>query len=184
MKEISILVAGFGGQGILFLGKLIAYGGMIQRKEITFFPAYGAEIRGGTANCTVIISDEMIGSPVVKSFDILIVMNEASLKRFQPRIKPDGLLIFNSSLIKHPETRTDIKAIGIPANELSAAQVRSSNMVMLGALLGAADILNTESAFAALKKMTPADRLKTIDENIDAIRKGIGYIEDKKSKNN
>ena len=99
--EHKIMVAGFGGQGILFLGKLLAYSGMLENKEVTWFPSYGAEVRGGTANCTVIISDEMIGSPVVRNPEILIVMNEASLDKFQPRLKNGGILIFDSSLIKN-----------------------------------------------------------------------------------
>ncbi|MGD1076570.1 MAG: 2-oxoacid:acceptor oxidoreductase family protein [Thermodesulfovibrionales bacterium] len=185
MSELKIIVAGFGGQGILFLGKLIACGGMMEGKEVTWFPSYGAEMRGGTANCTAVISDEMIGSPVVRNPDILIVMNEASLKRFHPRIKPDGLILFDSSLIHSPETRPDVRAIGIPASELaasSATRVTSANMVMFGALIAATGIIQEESAVKALDKLTPPKRKKTREENRAAITRGIQYIADTKSR--
>lgn len=198
MKEIKILVAGSGGQGILLLGRLIAYGGMLEGKEVTCFPSYGAEVRGGTANSTVIISDEMIGSPIIRNPDILIVMNIASLKKFQSRLKPNGLLIFDSSLITSPELRPDIHAIGVPASEiaassyestysqkstvLSGSQVRSANMVMLGALIAEAAVLRQESAVNALEKLTSAKREEALKGNKEAILKGIRYIADKKSK--
>lgn len=197
MKEVRILVAGFGGQGILLLGRLIAYGGMLQGKEVTCFPSYGAEVRGGTANSTVIISDEMIGSPIVRNPGIFIAMNEASLKKFQPRVEKDGLLIFDSSLIKTPEIRPDIRAIGIPATEMAASigekgssqkdgnhassQVRSANMVMLGALVAETGVVKIENAMKALEKLTSAKRKKTIDGNKEAIRRGIEYIAGEKS---
>ena len=199
MKEIRVLVAGSGGQGVLLLGRLIAYGGMLEGKQVTCFPSYGAEVRGGTANSTVILSDEMIGSPIVGNPDILIAMNEASLKRFQSKIRQDGLLIFDSSLIKSPEIRSDITAVDVPASviaasangkgssqrgpSLSAAQVRSANMVMLGALIGETGILKGENASSALERLTSARNRKTLEGNKEAIRKGIEYIADKKSKN-
>lgn len=197
MKDVRILVAGFGGQGVLLLGRLIAYGGMIEGKEVTCFPSYGAEIRGGTANSTVIISDEMIGSPIVGDPDILITMNEASLKRFQPKIKMKGLLIFDSSMIKSPDIRCDISAVDIPATviaasiggkepshkaALAATQVRSANMVMLGALIAETGILKVESVMNALERLTSGKSNKTLEGNREAIRRGIQYIADKKSK--
>jgi 2-oxoglutarate ferredoxin oxidoreductase subunit gamma len=197
VKEVRILVAGFGGQGVLLLGRLIAYGGMIEGKEVTCFPSYGAEMRGGTANSTVIVSDEMIGSPVVENPDIFIAMNEASLKRFQPKIRTNGLLIFDSSLIKSPQTRRDVSAVDIPAtviaasiggkepthaSALSATQVRSANMVMLGALLAETGILKVDSAMSALERLTSGKSKKTLDSNKEAIRRGMEYIDDKKSK--
>ncbi|GAB4417712.1 MAG: 2-oxoacid:acceptor oxidoreductase family protein [Thermodesulfovibrionales bacterium] len=184
MKETGILVAGSGGQGVLFLGRLIAYGGMAEGKEVTCFPSYGAEMRGGTANCTVIISDDMIGSPIVRNPDILIAMNEASLRRFQPRVKPNGLLIFDSSLIRSPEIRHDVNAIGIPASEMAASitHIKPANMIMLGALLGITELIRETSAVMAIEKLTPEKRKKTIEGNKKAIERGIRYIADKKSK--
>lgn len=185
MKETSIIVAGFGGQGILFLGRLLAYGGMLEGKEVTCFPSYGAEMRGGTANCTVIISDDMIGSPIVKKPDILIAMNEASIRRFQPKIKEGGLLLFDSSLVKAPEIRNDLRCVGIPASDLAASegQVKSSNMIIFGALIAITGILKEENAVKALEKLISSKRKESLDGNRAAIKRGIKYIADKKSPN-
>lgn len=181
--EHRILVAGFGGQGILFLGRLLAYGGMLEGKEVTWFPSYGAEVRGGTANCTVIISDEMIGSPVVRNPEILIVMNESSLNKFQPRLKKDGLLIYDSSLIKNPDLRSDVRVIDVPASEIAAkiGSTKFANMAMLGALLAAINVLNPESGIKALEELTPSKRKRSLDANKLAIIEGRSYIENKKS---
>ncbi|KAF0145925.1 MAG: 2-oxoacid:acceptor oxidoreductase family protein [Nitrospirae bacterium] len=184
--EHNVLIAGFGGQGILFFGKLLAYSGMLEGKEVTWFPSYGAEVRGGTANCTVIISDDMIGSPIVRNPEILVVMNEASLNKFQPRLKKEGLLIFDSSLIKKPELRSDIHVADVPASEIAASigNTKCANIVMLSALLAKAGIIKEESALKALEELTPPKRRKSLDINKDAITKGRKYIEDKKSKDN
>ena len=200
MKSIGILVAGFGGQGILLLGRLIAYSGMLEGKEVTCFPSYGAEMRGGTANSTVIVSDEMIGSPIMGNPDILIAMNEASLKRFQARVKSGGLLILDSSLISSPVIREDIHAIPIPATEiaasiaeseapertplLTATRVRSANMVMFGALLGETGIVKVDTALNALERLTSSKREKTLEGNKKAVMRGVAYIASKKSKDN
>ena len=200
MKIVGILVAGFGGQGILLLGRLIAYSGMLEGKEVTCFPSYGAEMRGGTANSTVIVSDEMIGSPIMGNPDILIAMNEASLKRFQPKIKSGGVLIFDSSLISSPEIREDIHAIHIPATEIAASiaeseapkqnslftatRVRSANMVMFGALLAETGIVKVETALHALERLTSSKREKTLEGNKKAVMRGVAYIASKKSKDN
>jgi 2-oxoglutarate ferredoxin oxidoreductase subunit gamma len=196
LKETGILVAGSGGQGILLLGRLIAYGGMLEGKEVTCFPSYGAEVRGGTANSTVIISDDMIGSPTIRNPDVLIVMNEASLKKFQSRLKPGGVMIFDSSLIKSPELRPDIVAVSVPASDIAASigenacyvnpahspsQVRSANMVMLGAFIAETRILRAESAVSALEKLTSSKSRKTFEDNRDAVARGIEYVDDKKS---
>lgn len=196
MKEARILVAGFGGQGVIFLGRLIAYAGMLEGREVTFFPSYGAEMRGGTANCTVILSDEMIGSPIVKNIDILIAMNEASLKRFLPKIRSGGAIIYDSSLIKLPDATQDIRSTGIPASRMASTeepsqkasnshvpQVKPANMLILGALIAETGILKTENAINALERLTSSKRKHTIDINKEAILKGAGYINDKKSKN-
>ncbi|MDI6743860.1 MAG: 2-oxoacid:acceptor oxidoreductase family protein [Thermodesulfovibrionales bacterium] len=183
--EHTILVAGFGGQGILFLGKLLAYSGMLENKEVTCFPSYGAEVRGGTANCTVIISDEMIGSPIVRNPEVMVIMNEASLNKFQPRLKKNGLLILNSSLIKEPELRSDIRIIKVPASEIAASigSTKFANMVIFSALLAETGIIKEESAVNALEELTPAKRKKSLDANKEAMMRGRKYIEDKKSKN-
>lgn len=184
--EQRILIAGFGGQGILFFGKLLAYSGMLEGKEVTWFPSYGAEVRGGTANCTVIVSDEMIGSPIVRNPEILVIMNEASLNRFQPRLQKGGILLFDSSLIKGPQLRSDIHVVEIPASEIAASigNTKYANMVMFSALIAETGIMKEESAINALEDMTPQRRRKALDANKEAIKKGRIYINDKKSKNN
>lgn len=185
MKEASIIIAGSGGQGVLFLGRLLAYGGMLEGKEVTCFPSYGAEMRGGTANCTVIISDSLIGSPIVKTPDILIAMNEVSFRRFQPKIKAGGILVFDSSLVIVPEIRNDLRAIGVPASDIAASegQVKSSNMVIFGAFLKFTGILKEENAIKALEKLISSKRKESLDGNREAIKRGIKYIADKKSTN-
>lgn len=190
MSELRIIAAGFGGQGILFLGKLIAYSGMIEGKHVTWFPSYGAEMRGGTANCTAIISDEMIGSPIVRNPDILVAMNTASLGRFQLGIRAGGLLLFDSSLIPSPELRPDILSLAVPASELAASlhaskpavrpspKVECANMVMFGALLATTGFVKETTAMRALGQLTPKKISKTLEGNRAAIMKGMHYLED------
>ena len=175
---MELIIAGFGGQGVLFTGRLLCHAAMLGGRQTTWFPSYGAEVRGGTANCTVIISDEMIGSPVVSSPDTLMIMNEASMKRFEPRLKPGGLLIMNSSLIKDPPSRDDIEVIGIKANEvaerLGSSQV--ANMVMLGALVRRTAIVEPERLFTALREIVPSRRAGIIPLNESALRAGFHSI--------
>lgn len=182
--ETRIVIGGFGGQGILFLGRILAYAGMLENKEVTWFPSYGAEVRGGTANCTVILSDELIGSPVVANPDILIVMNEASLIKFLPRLKQNGLFLFDSSLIKGPRLRTDIENVSVPATEISntISNTKSANMVLLGAFIAKTGILNDASVFEALENSRPDGKKRGINGNKKAISEGRQYIENKKSK--
>jgi 2-oxoglutarate ferredoxin oxidoreductase subunit gamma len=156
---------------------------MIEGKEVTWFPSYGAEVRGGTANCTVVVSDELIGSPVAASPDILIVMSDASLNKFLPKLRQNGLLLFDSSLIKVPITRTDIETVGVPATEISsqAGNTKSANMIMLGAFIKKAGILNEASVFEAVESSMPAGKNNSIENNKKAVNEGIRFIEDKKS---
>ena len=119
MMYQDVVIAGFGGQGVLLAGKLLAYAGMLEGKQVTWFPSYGAEIRGGTANCTVIISDQEIGSPVVHNPSAMLILNEASFLKFEGRIRPQGRLFLNTSLVQRPSTRTDIARIDIKANDIA-----------------------------------------------------------------
>lgn len=182
--ENRVIIGGFGGQGILFLGKILAYAGMLEGKEVTWFPSYGAEVRGGTANCTVIISDELIGSPIVTNPDILIVMNDASLYKFLPRLNRNGLFLFDSSLIKEPRLRTDVQCVSVPATEISngIGNTKSANMVLLGAFIAKTGILNETSAFEALENSMPGEKKKGINGNKKALTEGMRFIEDKKGK--
>lgn len=174
---ISILIAGSGGQGILFLGKLIAHSSMLNGKNVTWFPSYGAEMRGGTANCTVVISDDIIGSPIVTNPDILIVMNTASLRRFEERLKKNGLLVMDSSMTKEPPKRDDIHIVKVPATEIavSLGNIGSANMVLFGALLNKTELFNQGSITSALKELTSSHKKRLLEINKTAIKKGIKY---------
>ncbi len=196
MIETSILIGGFGGQGVLLLGRLIAYSGMLEEKEVTCFPSYGAEMRGGTANCTVIVSEELIGSPIVNEIDVLIAMNEASLKRFSKKVKDGGTIFYNTSLISETDKRKDITYIGVPAYELASVdilksgsagyqtvnttQIRSTNMIMLGAFISYTGLIKPETSYEALRRLTGSRGEKRLSENIEAIKRGIDYIASKK----
>lgn len=165
------------------MGKLLAYAGMLEGKEVTCFPSYGAEVRGGTANCTVKLSDELIGSPVVSNPDILIVMSDASLNKFLSRLKPDGLLLYDSSLIKNPDLRADVQTVTVPATEISngIGSTKSANMVMLGAFIAETGILKKASVLDAIESSMPEKKKKIMDFNKKAFTEGIRYVEDKKS---
>src|SRR5512135_1680710 len=151
----DVMIAGFGGQGVLVAGKLLAYAGMLEGKHVTWFPSYGAEIRGGTANCTVIISGTEIGSPVVKNPSTMLIFNEASFQKFETRIMHGGLIFLNTSLVKAPSKRSDITHVEIPANDIAEelGDIRISNMVMLGAFLKKTGVVALDSVLVALKQV-------------------------------
>jgi 2-oxoglutarate ferredoxin oxidoreductase subunit gamma len=170
----DVMIAGFGGQGVLLAGKLLAYAGMLEGKHVTWFPSYGAEVRGGTANCTVIISSDEIGSPVVQSPSAMLIFNEASFKKFEKRIKRAGNLFLNTSLVQERPTRTDITRIEIKANQIAEdlGDIRIANMVMLGAYLKKTGVVALESVLAALKQVLPARRHSLLPLNERALRCG------------
>lgn len=176
--EKKIILAGSGGQGILFLGKVLAFATMIEEKEVTWFPSYGAEMRGGTANCTVIISESMIGSPVVLNPDILLIMNMASLQKFMPRLKRRGLLLYDSSLIKNPPIRRDIEAVSVPATKIASAlgSTKSANMVMLGALVATTNVLKKSSVVKIFESSSEPVGNNGARINTIAILEGMEYI--------
>jgi 2-oxoglutarate ferredoxin oxidoreductase subunit gamma len=154
---------------------------MLEDREVTWFPSYGGEMRGGTANCAVIISDELIASPIVTNPDILVVMNDASLQKFQPRLKQKGILIFDSSLIKNPVLRNDVDVLGVPATEISSAigYTKSANMVLVGVLIAKTRLLEKTMVFEAIENSITQGK-KSIEMNRMAIRKGMRFFEDKK----
>ena len=156
---------------------------MLEGKEVTWFPSYGAEVRGGTANCTVVISDEMIGSPVVSAPEILIVMSDASLDKFLPRLRGGGMLILDSSLVQPKALRHDIHAVEVPATEIASrlGKTKSANMVLLGALVAETGFLKQDSAFNSIETVMPVAKRGMIAGNKKAILEGIHFIEDKKS---
>ena len=175
----EIIIAGFGGQGILLTGKLLAQTGMQAGKEVTYMPSYGAEVRGGTANCKVIISEKQIACPVVSRPDSLIIMNKASLNKFGPCLKKNGLLIMNSSLIDtEPQLDDSIEIISIPADELAVelGSQKSANMVALGAYLQKREYLSIEEASQALPDVLAKRYHKTLPVNTQALRSGAEFI--------
>ena len=150
--KTEIIIAGFGGQGVLSMGKILAYSGMLEGKEVTWMPAYGPEQRGGTANVTVIVSDERISSPILSKYDVAIVLNQPSLDKFMPKLKPGGMLIYDGFGIINPPTRDDITVYRIDAMD-KAAEMKNAkvfNMIILGALLKACPIVSTEGLQKAL----------------------------------
>ena len=150
----EIIIAGFGGQGIVSSGIILAHGGLIEDKHVTFFPSYGAEMRGGTANCSVVISSEPVASPIVANPDIVIIMNEPSLARFEPLVKPGGMLFYNKTLIKSKPKRQDVSIIPIEANAIAEklGQGRIANMVMLGAMAKRTHVIGLETLKNAQRK--------------------------------
>lgn len=182
----KIIIAGSGGQGILFLGKSLAFASMFEGKEVTWFPSYGAEMRGGTANCTVVVADEMIGSPVVLTPDILVIMNTISLDKFLPKLAKKGYLFYDSSLIPVPRVKPGIRAIPVPATEIasSVATTKSANMVMLGAIIARTQLLQPQSLMRVFETGEKASPETAMNVNIRTIQEGIRYIENQKSNNN
>ncbi len=151
--EKRIVMSGFGGQGVLTIGKYVVYGGMHDDKEVTWMPSYGPEMRGGTASCSVVVSDRQIGSPIVTSADVVIVMNKPSLAKFESAVKKGGYLFINSSLIDAKAARTDINAVYVPANDIAVecGSARNANIVMFGAYVKHTGITPYETAIAVLK---------------------------------
>ena len=151
--EAQFLVAGFGGQGVLLIGQLLAKAAMHDGMNVSWMPSYGPEMRGGEANCAVVISDEPIGSPLVTEPPIAVLMNKPSLKKFEPAMEKGGLLLYNSSLIDEPPVRTDVTVVPVPCNDIAEqlGNSRTANMVMLGAIIERTGVISIESAMEALK---------------------------------
>ena len=176
MKE-EIIFAGFGGQGIMFMGKAIAYAAMNEGKRVTWIPSYGAEVRGGTAYSMVIISDEDIASPIIKEPTICVAMNGPSLRKYEANVRINGLLIINKSIADSEAKRRDIEVLNIPITELAkeAGDHRIGNMVALGALLGKRKIIALESLISGLKDIVSSTYHNLLPVNERAIRKGFEY---------
>ncbi len=170
----GVIMSGFGGQGIISAGILLAYSGMVDGRFVTFFPAYGAEMRGGTANCSVVVSSDEVASPVVSTPDSLIVMNEPSLLKFEPALKPNGLLLINKSLVSSQPKRKDVNAVAIDANQIAEeiGTVKCANMVMLGALISHTQAVSVESVIKTLPKVFRRAKEEMIKINEQALRRG------------
>ena len=170
----EIIISGFGGQGALFAGQLLAYGALEEGYHVTWIPSYGPEMRGGTANCTVIISDDEIGSPLVRYPSAAIVLNPPSFDRFEPLMKKDGVLIINTSLVQSVSKRTDIRLIPIQANEIAVelGSPQLANVVMVGALLQATGVLKFETLDKVLEEHISARHRDKIPANQLALQRG------------
>ncbi|MDO4608448.1 MAG: 2-oxoacid:acceptor oxidoreductase family protein [Clostridia bacterium] len=170
----EILLSGFGGQGILFTGKFLAYQGLLADKNVSWLPSYGPEMRGGTASCSVIISDEPVGSPIISEPDILIAMNLPSFEKFVPTVKKGGIVIADSSLIEAKTDRDDIDAYYIPATGLASDMGKQSlaNMIILGKLLSVLGEFDEENIKATLQKVIPPKKAEMLEINMNAIKIG------------
>ncbi len=175
------IFAGFGGQGTLLIGKFLACAGLMEGKEVTWLPSYGPEMRGGTANCSVVVSDRPIAAPVVTAPDVVIAMNLPSLLKFQGSIKPGGTLIINSSLTDTKASRDDLRVAYVPATEI-AEQVgnpKGANVVILGAYLAMKpEIVAVDTVIEAMKEELGPRKMKFLDGNIKALYAGIQYVKD------
>lgn len=181
MEQYEVLWAGFGGQGIMVAGQLLAYTGIKEGKNVVWIPSYGPEMRGGTAYCTVVVSDKRIGSPILNMVKAACVFNRPSFDKFTPKIKPGGLLLVNSSLISAQTDRTDITEILVPANQMAidAGNVKAANIAMLGAFIGATGIVDPKNVKAVINEKLGAKKevlgvnLAVLDQGLELGRKGI-----------
>lgn len=178
MKK-EIIISGFGGQGVLSMGKILAYSGLMEDKEVTWMPAYGPEQRGGTANVTVIVSDKRISSPILSRYDVAIVLNQPSLEKFEPKVKPGGILIYDGYGIINPPTRKDINVYRIDAMDKAADMKNAKvfNMLVLGGLLKVCPVVSTEGLHSALFKSLPERHHGLIPLNMQAVEEGMKIIE-------
>ncbi len=172
------IFSGFGGQGVLSMAKILAYAGMIENKEVCWMPSYGPEMRGGTANATVIVSDNPISSPVIATYDTVVALNQPSVEKFEARVKPGGHFFYDSTNILNPPTRKDIHIHAIPASEecVKLKNMKVMNILMLGAMVGATKVVDLETIIEALKKVLPERAHKTIPLNRQALEIGMSYI--------
>ena len=177
MATTQIMIAGFGGQGVLFAGKFLAYKGMVQDKQISWLPSYGPEMRGGTANCSVVISDTPVGSPIIPTPDVLIAMNLPSLQKFVDAVVPGGKIILDSTLIDAKVERTDVEVFYIPATQLAkdAGFSTLANMILTGKVLKVIDTMAYEGNKETLESFIPAKKAGLIDVNLKALQIGYDY---------
>lgn len=177
MKTTQILIAGFGGQGVLFAGKFLAYKGLIEDKNVSWLPSYGPEMRGGTANCSIIISDTPVGSPIVSTPDCLIAMNLPSLLKYKDSVVSGGVIIVDSTLIDEKIDRDDVSVYYVPATKMAADEGFSTlaNMILIGKLLDACDQFTIDGTEAALEKVIPPRKAEMSGINLKAIKLGYDF---------
>lgn len=174
MESHEIVIAGFGGQGVLSMGQIISYAAMIENKEVSWMPSYGPEMRGGTANCVVIVSPSRISSPIVSTFDSAIILNQPSLEKFEKVVKPDGFLLYEKSTVISLPTRTDIELLAVPGIEeaMKLKKKQVANMILLGAFLARRPLVKLENVMSALKKVLPERHHHLLPLNEQALEVG------------
>ena len=177
MKTTQILIAGFGGQGVLFAGKFLAYKGMLEQQQVSWLPSYGPEMRGGTANCSVILSDMPVGSPIITTPDVLVAMNLPSLQKFVDTVVPGGKIFIDSTLIDAKVERTDVEVFYIPATQLAkdAGFATLSNMVLMGKVMKETDAVSFENNKETFEAFIPAKKANLIEINCQALKTGYDY---------
>ncbi|NLJ99640.1 MAG: 2-oxoacid:ferredoxin oxidoreductase subunit gamma [Clostridia bacterium] len=177
----ELIIAGFGGQGIMFAGQLLTYTGMMEDRHVSYIPSYGPEMRGGTANCSVVISEKEIGSPIVTDPGILVTLNQPAFDKFAPTVKDGGLIIYNSTLINGELPGEDVETLAVPASKIAdeLGNPRITNMVMLGALIKKTQMVSLETILDSLEKVLPEHRHNLIPLNKQALEAGMEYTEDK-----
>ena len=177
MSTKQILLSGFGGQGILFAGKMLAYKGLIEDKEVSWLPSYGPEMRGGTASCSVIVSDEPVGSPIVSNPDILVAMNLPSLDKFEETVVPGGIIFVDSSLVERKVQRDDVKVFYVPATKLAGDNGfgNLANMILVGKILEVLGEFDEEIVMNTLNKVIPPKKIDMIDTNMKAMKMGAKF---------
>jgi 2-oxoglutarate ferredoxin oxidoreductase subunit gamma len=173
----EIILSGFGGQGIMFAGQVLTYAAMDVGMAVTWIPSYGPEMRGGTANCTVVISDEEIGSPVVRNPDLALTMNLPSLDKYEPLVKPGGVLVVNESMVDRGANRTDITSVFIPCNKIAEelGSPRLANMVAVGAMIAKLEVLTFADIETALNNHMPGRHKHLLPKNLEALQRGIEF---------
>lgn len=180
MVEDKIIIAGFGGQGVLRIGQMIAYCGLEEGKEVSFLPSYGSEMRGGTCNCAVYVCGEAVSCPIIRTPNVLIVMNQLSLDKFQSKLKAGGIMIINSSIVTSKTNRDDVRAYYVPAVDiaLKAGNERGVNMVMLGAYLALSGSVSMDAIFNNIDHSFTGRKAKYAESNKSLVRQGFDYIKD------
>ena len=177
MVDERIIVAGFGGQGVMMIGKLLAHAGMLEHRNVSWLPSYGPEMRGGTANCHVIVSEKEIAAPIVTQATCVIAMNLPSLEKFESIVKSGGRLFINSSLIRQHAHRTDVSALEIPVNDIANRQgsLRVANVVMLGAYITLSNVVKKDTILEAIQDVLGEHKQHLLDINVNALEEGIAF---------
>jgi 2-oxoglutarate ferredoxin oxidoreductase subunit gamma len=178
MADHEIVIAGFGGQGLLFSGKVLAYAGLLEGRELSWLPSYGPEMRGGTANCNVILSDTPVGSPIVDRPNVLMVMNGPSLDKYESTVAPGGMIFVDSTLVTRKVARDDVEVYYVPSTQMAndMGLTGMANMILLGAVIAKTACIQEEGLPDALKKVIPARKADLFDANMQALQAGKDYV--------